>query len=59
MNTGEGPSLIWGMESSSNYFDRIADSAVPRPFFHASDENGANSARISYSVRIFGTATFT
>src|ERR1700694_3203286 len=21
MNTGEGPSLIWGMESSSNYFD--------------------------------------
>ena len=44
MNTGEGPSLIWGMESSSNYFDALRIQPYLGRFFNRSDEHGPNSA---------------
>src|SRR5882724_9228021 len=44
MNTGEGPSLIWGMESSSNYFDALRIQPYLGRFFNLSDERGPNSA---------------
>jgi len=44
MNTGEGPSLIWGMESSSNYFDGLRIQPYVGRFFNTSDDHGPNSA---------------
>ncbi len=44
MNTGEGPSLIWGMESSSNYFDALCIQPYLGRFFNLSDDHGPNSA---------------
>jgi predicted permease len=44
MNTGEGPSLIWGMESSSNYFDELRIQPYLGRFFNLSDDHGPNSA---------------
>jgi hypothetical protein len=44
MNTGEGPSLIWGMESSSNYFDALRIQPYLGRFFNLSDDHGPNSA---------------
>jgi predicted permease len=44
INTGEGSSLIWGMESSSNYFDALRIQPYLGRFFHGSDEHGPNSA---------------
>ncbi|HVH85217.1 MAG TPA: ABC transporter permease, partial [Terriglobales bacterium] len=44
MNTGEGPSLIWGMESSSNYFDALRIQPYLGRFFNISDDHGPNSA---------------
>jgi len=44
MNTGEGPSLIWGMESSSNYFDALRIQPYLGRFFNPSDDHGPNSA---------------
>jgi len=38
MNTGEGPSLIWGMESSSNYFDALRIQPYLGRFFNLSDD---------------------
>jgi predicted permease len=43
-NTGEGPSLIWGVESSSNYFDALRIQPYLGRFFHDSDDHGPNSA---------------
>ena len=43
MNTGEGPSLIWGIESSSNYFDALRIQPYLGRFFNLSDEHGPNS----------------
>src|SRR5713226_6597406 len=31
-NTGEAPSLVWGVESSKQLLRRVTDSAVSRPF---------------------------
>ena len=44
MNTGEGPSLIWGMESSSNYFDALRIQPYLGRFFNPSDDHGPSSA---------------
>jgi hypothetical protein len=44
LNTGEGPSLIWGMESSSNYFDALRIQPYLGRFFNLSDAHGPNSA---------------
>jgi len=43
-NTGEAPSLIWGVESSSNYFDALRIQPYLGRFFHDSDDHGPNSA---------------
>jgi predicted permease len=43
-NTGEGPSLIWGVESSSNYFEALRIQPYLGRFFHDSDDHGPNSA---------------
>jgi predicted permease len=44
MNTGEGPSLIWGVEASGNYFDALRIQPYFGRFFHDSDDRGPNSA---------------
>ena len=44
LNTGEGPSLVWGVESSGNYFDTLRIQPYLGRFFHASDDRGPNSA---------------
>ncbi|HEV2698363.1 MAG TPA: ABC transporter permease, partial [Terriglobales bacterium] len=44
MNTGAGPSLIWGVEASSNYFDALRIQPYLGRFFHASDDHGPSSA---------------
>lgn len=44
LNTGEGPTPIWGLEASENYFDALQIQPFLGRFFHASDEHGPNSA---------------
>jgi predicted permease len=44
LNTGEGPSRIWGVEGSGNYFDALRIRPYLGRFFHDSDEHGPNSA---------------
>jgi predicted permease len=44
MDTGEGPALIWGMESSSNYFDALRIQPYLGRFFNPSDDHGPSSA---------------
>jgi predicted permease len=44
LNTGEGPSLIWCLELSSNYFDVLRVQPYLGRFFHDSDNHGPNSA---------------
>jgi predicted permease len=44
LDTGENPSLVWGMEASGNYFDTLLIQPYLGRFFHASDEHGPNSA---------------
>jgi len=44
LDTGESPSLTWGVEASGNYFDALRIQPYLGRFFHASDEHGANSA---------------
>jgi len=44
MNASDGPSLIWGMEASSNYFDALRIQPYLGRFFHGADEHGPNSA---------------
>ena len=48
MNSGQGPSLIWGVDASSNYFDALRIQPYLGRFFHDSDDHGPNSA--SYIV---------
>src|SRR5580692_2008277 len=40
MNTGAGSSLIWGMESSCNYFDALRIQPYLGRFFNPSDDHG-------------------
>ncbi len=44
LNTGEGPSMEWSIETSGNYFDSLRIRPYLGRFFHASDEHGPNSA---------------
>jgi predicted permease len=44
LNTGEGPSLIWGVEASSDYFDTLRIQPYRGRFFHDSDDHGPDSA---------------
>jgi MacB-like periplasmic core domain len=44
LNKGESPSLIWGVEASSNYFDALRVQPHLGRFFHDSDDHGPNSA---------------
>jgi predicted permease len=44
VDTGDKPSLVWGMEASGNYFDVLRIQPHVGRFFHASDEHGPNSA---------------
>ena len=44
LNSGEGPSLIWGVEASTNYFDVLRIQPYLGRFFHDSDDHGPNSA---------------
>jgi hypothetical protein len=44
LNSGEGPSRVWSVEASGNYFDVLGIHPYLGRFFHGSDERGANSA---------------
>jgi hypothetical protein len=44
LNTGEGPSLIWGVEASSDYFDTLRIQPYRGRFFNDSDYHGTHSA---------------
>jgi predicted permease len=44
LDTGESPSMVWGVEASGNYFDALRIQPYLGRFFHASDEHGASSA---------------
>ncbi len=44
LDTGEGPSRVWSVETSGNYFDALQIRPYLGRFFHDSDEHGANSA---------------
>ena len=44
LNAGEGPSLIWGLESTTNFFDALRIQPYLGRFFHDSDDHGPNSA---------------
>ena len=52
LDTGDKPSLLWGVEASGNYFDALHIQPYLGRFFHTSDEHGVNSAPymvLSYS----------
>ena len=40
LDTGENPSLVWGVEASGNYFDALRIQPYLGRFFYASDEHG-------------------
>lgn len=44
LDTGSGPSAVYGMETSANYFDAMRVQPYLGRFFHPSDEHGPNSA---------------
>jgi predicted permease len=44
LDTGEKPSLVWGVEATGNYFDVLRIQPYLGRFFQASDEHGPNSA---------------
>lgn len=44
LNSGEGASLVWGLEASSNYFDELRIHPYLGRFFHDSDDHGPNSS---------------
>ena len=44
LDTGDGASRVWGYKTSGNYFDVLGIRPYLGRFFHASDENGPNSA---------------
>jgi predicted permease len=44
LDTGVGPSRVWGVEASGNYFDALRIQPYLGRLFHDSDEHGANSA---------------
>lgn len=44
LDTGDGASQVWGYKTSGNYFDVLGIQPHLGRFFHASDEDGPNSA---------------
>ena len=44
LDTRESPMPTWGLETSGNYFDALRIQPYLGRFFHASDENGPDSA---------------
>ncbi|HEY6970856.1 MAG TPA: ABC transporter permease [Candidatus Angelobacter sp.] len=44
LDAGQGPSLLWAVEASGNYFDVLGTQPYLGRVFHASDEHGPNSA---------------
>jgi predicted permease len=44
LDAGENPTPTWGLEASGNYFDALRIQPYLGRYFHASDENGPNSA---------------
>ena len=44
LDTGENPSLVWGVEASGNYFDALRIQPYLGRLFHAFDEHGPGSA---------------
>ena len=44
LDTGESPTPTWSLETSGNYFDALRIQPYLGRYFHASDENGPNSA---------------
>jgi predicted permease len=44
VDTGKSPTPTWGLETSGNYFDALRIQPYLGRYFHASDENGPNSA---------------
>jgi hypothetical protein len=44
LDTGDGPSRVWGEEATGNYFDVLNIRPWLGRFFHDSDEHGPNSA---------------
>ena len=44
LDTGQGPSLVWAMEASGNYFDVLGIQPHLGRFFHGADEHGPDSA---------------
>ncbi len=44
LDTGDGPSRVWGEEATGNYFDVLNIHPLLGRFFHDSDEHGPNSA---------------
>ena len=44
LDIGHGPSLVWCVEASGNYFDVLGIQPFLGRFFHGSDEHGPNSA---------------
>lgn len=44
LDTGQNPSLVWGMEASGNYFDVLRIQPYLGRLIHPSDEHGPNSA---------------
>jgi predicted permease len=43
LDTGQGPSAVWGVEASGNFFDTLRIQPFLGRFFHAADEHGTNS----------------
>jgi hypothetical protein len=44
LNTGDGSSRVWGVETTGDYFDALRIQPYLGRLFHDSDEHGANSA---------------
>jgi predicted permease len=44
LDTGQGPSAVWGVEATGNYFDALKIHPYLGRFFHSSDEHGPNCA---------------
>jgi predicted permease len=44
LDTGKGPSRVFGYQASGNYFDTLGIQPFLGRFFHGSDEHGVNSA---------------
>jgi hypothetical protein len=59
LDTGEKPSLAWGMEATGNYFDVLRIQPYLGRFFHASDEYGPNGLNEWKGDQQKGSAFFT